>query len=411
MRWGQFNMADWTKRLRTASFRGVRFGYEDATIGGGRRNANHQYPFRDQPYAEDMGRQQRSFSITAHIVGDDYISRSKALVDACEKGGPGQLVHPTRGTFQVNLESFSLRETSARRRIAIIDMSFVESGKQKFPAGLPNNKILVGLSADSLITAAKETFTGGISVLGVPEFVRTAFADTLGGVGDLMSTLQGNGAFNFIGDAQSLINEAANMADFIDELTPPSLSLITDVFGVSDLLESALGLIGKLSPSQKSAVSSYQKMQGMAVPQRPVYTPLVALENANRTVTKTYVDTVSLANEAKATPYIVFPAYEDAIAARKSIIERIDIATLTASDNEYAAYRDLRAKLIAALPDEAVDLPRLQTITLAKFQPALVVAYDLYEDASRDEEIITRNKVNHAGFVPGGTPLEVLSDV
>jgi prophage DNA circulation protein len=43
-------------------------------------------------------------------------------------------------------------------------------------------------------------------------------------------------------------------------------------------------------------------------------------------------------------------------------------------------------------------------------QPALVLAYSLYEDASRDADIIARNNVRHPGFVPGGRTLEVLAD-
>ena len=40
--------------------------------------------------------------------------------------------------------------------------------------------------------------------------------------------------------------------------------------------------------------------------------------------------------------------------------------------------------------------------------PALVLAYDLYEDAARADEIATRNRINHPGFLPP-IPLQVLS--
>ena len=49
-------------------------------------------------------------------------------------------------------------------------------------------------------------------------------------------------------------------------------------------------------------------------------------------------------------------------------------------------------------------------VTPEATQPALVLAYGLYEDAGREAEIVTRNKVRHPGFVPGGQALEVLAD-
>jgi len=42
--------------------------------------------------------------------------------------------------------------------------------------------------------------------------------------------------------------------------------------------------------------------------------------------------------------------------------------------------------------------------------PAIVLAYRLYGDAERADEIVARNRVRHPGFVPGGQPLEVLSN-
>jgi prophage DNA circulation protein len=47
-------------------------------------------------------------------------------------------------------------------------------------------------------------------------------------------------------------------------------------------------------------------------------------------------------------------------------------------------------------------------VTPAEPLPALVLAYDLYEDVARDGEITARNKIRHPGFVPA-EKLKVLS--
>ncbi len=48
----------------------------------------------------------------------------------------------------------------------------------------------------------------------------------------------------------------------------------------------------------------------------------------------------------------------------------------------------------------ARDSARLTTLTPHEVTPALVVAYDYYEDATRDADIVARNQIRHPGFVP-----------
>ena len=92
----------WRDNLVPASFRGVGFQVaESENKAGGRRIALHEYPGRDVPFAEDMGEITKTFSIEGYIVGDDYLDRGERLIDACNMPGPGELVHPYRGSQQV----------------------------------------------------------------------------------------------------------------------------------------------------------------------------------------------------------------------------------------------------------------------------------------------------------------------
>ncbi len=79
--------------------------------------------------------------------------------------------------------------------------------------------------------------------------------------------------------------------------------------------------------------------------------------------------------------------------------------------------KDLNGLRLAQLTDihfgpflRGADLARIVSSTPARTEPALLIAHRLYGDASRADEIIARNKIAHPLFVPGGTPLEVLSD-
>ncbi len=46
----------WKDRLQDASFRGVPFKVEEESTGTGRRVETHEYPNRDKPYTEDLGK-------------------------------------------------------------------------------------------------------------------------------------------------------------------------------------------------------------------------------------------------------------------------------------------------------------------------------------------------------------------
>ncbi|MFX9939048.1 DNA circularization N-terminal domain-containing protein, partial [Acinetobacter baumannii] len=64
----------WRDQLRPASFRGVPFHVTQATGTFGRRSVTHEYPFRDLPYVEDLGRRARTLRIEALLLGEDYMA-------------------------------------------------------------------------------------------------------------------------------------------------------------------------------------------------------------------------------------------------------------------------------------------------------------------------------------------------
>ncbi|HGW7256049.1 TPA: DNA circularization N-terminal domain-containing protein, partial [Escherichia coli] len=91
----------WREKLLEASFRGVPFKVEEESAGTGRRVETHEYPNRDKPYTEDLGKVTFRPSITAYVVGDDCFDQRDRLIDALNKPGPGTLVHPTYGEMKV----------------------------------------------------------------------------------------------------------------------------------------------------------------------------------------------------------------------------------------------------------------------------------------------------------------------
>lgn len=150
----------WRSRLRPASFRGAGFKVDVNTRASGRRTALHEFPKRDDPEAEDMGRRARRFSVTGYVIGADFLDQRDALIDALETAGSGLLVHPTMGEFMVNPGDYNTAERRERGRMAEFEMVFVESGNQLGTAGQTDTQGAVGNAADNLQTEVVATPLG-----------------------------------------------------------------------------------------------------------------------------------------------------------------------------------------------------------------------------------------------------------
>lgn len=122
--------APWRLRLRPASFRGAGFYVEAGTRSGGRRLAPHEYPKRDLPYVEDMGRKARGYSVTAYCLGPDYQDDRDALILALEAEGSGTLVLPALGDVVVKAGPYAVIERRERGGFCEFEISFLEAGEE-----------------------------------------------------------------------------------------------------------------------------------------------------------------------------------------------------------------------------------------------------------------------------------------
>jgi prophage DNA circulation protein len=157
----------WAQQLQPGSWRGVPFVLDSGDTAAGRRVAIHEYPYRDETWAEDLGRLPRRFSIQAWVVGDDCYQQRDAMVRACEQAGAGTLVHPTLGSVQCVLMEFQTSDRRERGRVVEFQFAFIMAGDVKFPASalatMQNVKDLAGklsiASASDLGTSLKSLGT------------------------------------------------------------------------------------------------------------------------------------------------------------------------------------------------------------------------------------------------------------
>jgi prophage DNA circulation protein len=124
-----------------ASFRGAAFFCEAGGRDNGRRVVVHEFPKKDQPYSEDMGRRAYSFTVRGYCVtavknmggaySRDYRSPRDRLISALDQSGPGTLTLPTGlAGLSVMCTRYRVSEEEKLGGYCIFDMEFAEAGQQ-----------------------------------------------------------------------------------------------------------------------------------------------------------------------------------------------------------------------------------------------------------------------------------------
>jgi prophage DNA circulation protein len=130
-----------------ASFRGVIFHVESGSRSSGRRGVIHEYPKRNDPYAEDMGRVARRFQFSGYLIYRpsnpvyEYTSQRKLLYEALEEDDVATLVHPVfaPGGISALCERFTMTESRERGGYTQFEMQFAEAGTQVSALGVTQN--------------------------------------------------------------------------------------------------------------------------------------------------------------------------------------------------------------------------------------------------------------------------------
>ena len=149
--------------LKPASFAGVPFYVLSGSSQFGRKQAVHDYPFRDTPWVEDIGRASRRIQLRGFLVGDDVISQRAQLISAAETKGNQTLVHPTLGSVTgVALMTAVFNEVWDQGRKFEIGLTFIVNGAQQFPTTATNGASAIQSAGAAVNAAAASTFSAAV---------------------------------------------------------------------------------------------------------------------------------------------------------------------------------------------------------------------------------------------------------
>ncbi|MFN3883275.1 MAG: DNA circularization protein [Rhodocyclaceae bacterium] len=395
---------------RQASFRGVPFHVAADDDEFGRNGEHHVFPGRNKGFFEDLGLKDPVYTLDAYLVGADYADQRDKLIAACTEPGLGELVHPYLGVKQVVCTGIRTRHDKSKRRFVALALTFLETGSAPQAVAQPMRGDRVFAASDGAQRITIEDFSTSFDLTGQPGFVAEELTTVLRGGLDLMdgvagpmmsgASLAGSGGI----DTKSTFLRSMTMLRGTSLYEPATLA--TRLFSAFGNL-SRLGGYGASSYRTSRSVWTY----GSSVPAVPLTTATRRSQASNQAALVRLLERAAIIEAGRSMPTYAFESYDEAVAVRDEYSERVEQELqVTESDDMFRSLSSLRATVSSDIRDRATNLARVSTIKPQTTLPALVVAYDTFEDLDRAEDITRRNRIRHPGFVPGGTPLEVLID-
>lgn len=395
----------WQDQLRPASFRGVPFHALTDSATFGRRTVLHEYPFKDLPYVEDLGRRAREIRITGFVLGEDFMAERDALIEAIEQAGSGKLVHPQYGELTVTVADggVTVEHSTAEGGCARISFSCIESGEAKFPIATSATQDILKGRADFAQGILAGGFAGLFNLDGLPSF---AFDAAFGRINAFVSQVRG-----LIAPISGMFGRGDVLA-LIDAFVPQIGTLLQEPLQLAQQVQGIVGAVRTAMPAQSVPTALVPLATfGAGETHLPPITPSRQQETINRDAINELVRGSAGIEHAHAIADMEFADFDTAIAIRDRAVDHLDIvADVTADDAVFDALTGLRAALVRDVAARGADLARLVSFTPQTTAPALVLAHQLYDDASRDADLLTHNRIPHPGFVPGGAALEVPVD-
>lgn len=240
---------EWWQQLQPGSWRGVGFYIDAGQTIAGRRIALHEYPYRDDAWAEDLGKLPRRFAVQAFLVGDDVYSQRDSMLSACEKSGAGTLVHPTLGSIECVLMDFAVTDRRERGRYVEVTFTFIASGDVKYPA----TSIASGNLLDSCSKALNAASSGdlGSALKSIATVPQTAINSVAGFTGAVTSA---------VNDASRVIGAVKGIQGVFGRYSTGSMSFLQDA---STTVSSALSVATKARTAVYSAASTVNRLANL----------------------------------------------------------------------------------------------------------------------------------------------------
>lgn len=422
-----------------------------------------------------MGRVTREIKLEAFVIGEQFIELRDNLLNALDKPGAGELIHPWYGRLMATATECDVSHERREGGMARFSLMFVEDGEKGFPAGVPNTARQLEDSSESLLESAIARYKAVMAVVNRARLAVVALQNGIAGIQmaiaaelrqitglissvealvDMLINAPGNfaamirGQFASVGGSSRSSGyrwgatgsassataatleadpEFARTVAALPEQQPEFATFADSARAITAQIEQAQLLAAEVLEAAASSGSSSGN-SGAAVLGGTATAQVV---NAARELVRDALIVLAVRTAAAMPvvrapePLSGFPSLEqqaiapiqrtdvpvtaDVVAVRDAIEAALWSAGQVAPHEHFEVLQVVRKQVRAHLTEVARAGVRLTVVTTRESLPAVVLAYRHYGDATRASEIVTRNKVQHPGFLPAG-PLAIAQE-
>lgn len=410
-------MRDWPRTLQRASYRGVQFWVEKDSLETGRRLVVHEFPKGDTPYVEDLGRKANKISVTAYVASDRADDEEKQLRRACETKGAATLVLPME-RLRAHCEDCSRDFNKDKQGYVAFSLKFVRDGLATGLAPIGYLSRLAEYTAGAIRVPLATAFLATFSTLRQPGFVVAGAVRTVQTMAAALEAARVGLPLDpeaepgiklaiqaLHDDAETLarvgaVGDRIERTAYVAEAESATSAAIVERVGaiVTDLREQALD-----QAQAATALASLMQFSG-DLPTVTILTASSRRQADNDAALAMLLEVAAAAEYAAAIAGVEHADRRSARQARADVAELIeDVLSRLAGPRAHEARLalvEVRDQAIAYLSQAIIDLAPVLAIEAHRALPALWWANRLYGDAGRAGELVARNRVVHAGFMP-----------
>ena len=435
-------------RLRKATYGGAPFFVDTVTVTSGRavkvhsfssgntsgpspierlrakqRGVSEDIASSEFPFVEDLGRKARIIQVECYFLEGlempDYIQARDTFIEICEQKGEDILQLPTWEPFNASVGEIKTTFNNKEGGIERVSITFYRSVKNIQPSSVVDTEREVETKVAEAKQAIIDTFYVNFSVnentdpevpddYGTAKFVaedtRNAFekfADKMKEYASYANTIQSE-VNGYVQTINGYVNDLVTLIETPEQLVSETLAIIEQCSSIFtrpfDAFNAQLNMF-ETFPDQLDEIvgTTLDKLQ---------------LGRNNKSL-KATVKNACLSQMSLVAKDIDFANAAQAGEVRDLIAEKGEEVQLENGEEygDHKIYGTISRMLSASIIDlteRSSVLPFIETVRTVKNIPLLVMAYGLYGDAERFQELQERNEVRNNLFPP--LELEVLSE-
>lgn len=406
----------WHKRRHDASFRGIPFHVESIDAESGRRTETIRLAGTPDVIQQDLGPDTRTFTVNAYVIGPDYDGILGDLEAALLEEGPGSFVHPTLGERSVVVNGrFKFSESKASGGMATFSITFTEVMTTIIPV-VDYSTAVVSKSVEVVRSSLRRSLEAAVANDPLATDAIDSLTSYMTAATRLFASVTGK--FDAAGTiAATLLASPRAVIESLSELVTAPGKVAEETFGLmQSLFSSSETLAGDITQLVGGEVGDSSTVEGspLAIVSRAESLQALPSSPSESESQNAFLQLLRVSTVVEAAERLIgarFDSYNEADDISQRFVALLDDLELDILDDQvFADLSTMRGAIVVHLSRVAATLPELRGWSSSIEMPTILVAHQLYGDARRESEILTRNRrtITHPSFVAARAQLEVL---